>query len=195
MSPIGKRHAACVKRLNRMLSDQIGREAIVSVQDPVRVGMESEPQPELALLRWRSDFYVWALPEAGDAQLVVEVAESSGHTDRLVKVPLYARGGVPEVWLVDLAGDDAYSSTANNTFGFANAGDYGTYAVFDQFLCMGVFLDSGGTDSYDRPDVSIGIEDDSLWTNPPAHAEMSHIEKGGGMDAEGVGNGLCEEAL
>ena len=105
MSPVGRRHAACVKRLNRMLSDLVGREAIVSVQDPVRVGMDSEPQPDLALLRWRPDFYAGALPEAGDVQLVVEVAESSGHTERLVKVPLYARGGVPEVWLVDLVGD------------------------------------------------------------------------------------------
>ena len=105
MSPIGRRHAACVKRLNRMLSELVGREAIVSVQDPVRVGMDSEPQPDVALLRWRSDFYAGALPEAGDAQLVVEVAESSSQTDRLVKVPLYARGGVPEVWLVDLAED------------------------------------------------------------------------------------------
>jgi len=104
-SPIGKRHAACVNRLNRMLSVQVGREAIVSVQNPIRVGVESEPQPDVALLRWRSDFYAGALPEAGDAQLVVEVAESSSQTDRLVKVPLYGRGGVPEVWLVDLAGD------------------------------------------------------------------------------------------
>ena len=35
--------------------------------------------------------------------LVIEVSETSSDADRLVKVPLYARAGIPEVWLVALA--------------------------------------------------------------------------------------------
>lgn len=103
MSPIGSRHAACVKRLNRWLSERVGQRAIVGVQDPIRLGERSEPQPDLALLRPRPDFYGQAHPEPQDVFLVVEVAETSADYDREVKVPLYARAGLVEVWLVDIA--------------------------------------------------------------------------------------------
>lgn len=102
MTPIGSRHAACVKRLNQLLSQQVGQHALVSVQDPIRLGERSEPEPDLAVLRPRADFYASAHPGAEDALLVVEVAEASLDYDRAVKLPLYARFGIPEVWLVDL---------------------------------------------------------------------------------------------
>jgi Uma2 family endonuclease len=104
MTPIGGRHAACVKRLNHLLSRQVGERALVSVQDPIRLGGLSESQPDLALLKPRSGFYAEAHPGAEDVLLVIEVAESSADSDRAVKVPLYARAGIPEVWLVDLTG-------------------------------------------------------------------------------------------
>jgi len=103
MSPIGSRHGACVKRLNSLFSERLGRRAIVSVQDPVRIGEHSEPQPDLALLMPRPDFYASAHPGPEEVLLVVEVAETSADVDREVKLPLYARAGLPEVWLVDLA--------------------------------------------------------------------------------------------
>ena len=102
MAPIGSRHAAAVKRLNALLTHAVGARAIVSVQDPIRLGDRSEPQPDLALLRPRADFYAGAAPTAADALLVVEVAQASAAYDRQVKVPLYAQHGVPEVWVVDL---------------------------------------------------------------------------------------------
>ena len=105
MAPIGIRHAACVRRLNRLFSRRVAERAIVDVQNPVRVGADSEPQPDLTLLRPRSDLYASRHPGPGDLLLVVEVAETTADTDRQVKIPLYARAGVPEVWLVDLGGD------------------------------------------------------------------------------------------
>ncbi len=105
MTPIGSKHAACVNRLTRLLSDQVGRRAILSVQNPINLGERSEPQPDLALLRVRPDFYASAHPEPPDVLLVVEVAETSADVDREVKGPLYARAGILEVWLVDLAGE------------------------------------------------------------------------------------------
>ncbi len=105
MTPIGSKHAACVNRLTRLFSDRVGGRAIVSVQNPLRLGQRSEPQPDLALLRPRADFYAQAHPGPEDVLLVVEVAETSGTVDREMKLPLYARGGVPEVWLVDLGGE------------------------------------------------------------------------------------------
>ena len=105
MSPIGIRHAACVRRLNRLFSGWAGERAIVDIQNPIRLGGRSEPQPDLVLLRPRPDLYAASHPGPEDVLLVVEVAETSADADRAIKVPLYARAGIPEVWLVDLAGE------------------------------------------------------------------------------------------
>jgi len=102
MTPIGSRHAACVGRLTALFYP-VRERSIVWVQNPIHLGERSEPQPDLALLRLRHDFYATALPTPEDVLLVVEVAESSIMVDREVKVPLYARAGVPEVWVVNLA--------------------------------------------------------------------------------------------
>jgi len=101
-TPIGSRHAGHVNRLNTLLHEQIEREVVVSVQNPLQLGEFSEPEPDLAVLRERADSYAGRLPAARDALLVVEVAESSLDDDRNTKIPLYARHGVPVVWLLDL---------------------------------------------------------------------------------------------
>lgn len=102
MTPIGSRHAACVDRLNHLFSQQTGRRYIVRVQNPVHLGEHSEPQPDMAILRLHPDFYAQAHPTAEDVVLVVEVSETSTGYDREVKLPLYARSNIAEVWLVDL---------------------------------------------------------------------------------------------
>jgi Uma2 family endonuclease len=102
MTPIGSRHAACVKRLNEWLAPRVKERAIVSVQDPVVLSEGTEFYPDVALIERRPDFYSQSHPRPGDVLLVVEVAETTGDYDRRVKVPRYARAGVPEVWVVDL---------------------------------------------------------------------------------------------
>lgn len=102
MAPIGTRHAATVKRLSALLSKASAGRAIVSVQDPIRLDDASEPQPDLALVKPRADYYAHGHPTAADVLLIIEVADTSGAYDRHVKAPLYARHGVPEVWIVDL---------------------------------------------------------------------------------------------
>ena len=104
-SPISSRHAACVKRLNALFNAALQGRAIVGVQDPLRLGEHSEPEPDLMLLRPREDFYRDAHPGPEDVYLVIEVSETSLAYDREVKLPLYARFGVPEVWLVNLVED------------------------------------------------------------------------------------------
>ena len=105
MTPIGSRHAACVDRLAQLAFERVSGRAIVRIQNPIQMGEHSEPQPDLALLRPRSDFYAPAHPGPEDVLLIVEVAETSIEYDRDVKVRLYARAGIAEVWLVDLAGE------------------------------------------------------------------------------------------
>ncbi len=102
MLPIGSRHAACVKRLSAFLNRRLSQAVIISVQDPIVLNDYSEPQPDVALLKQRDDFYENAHPEADDVLLVIEVADTTLEYDRQIKVPLYARSGVPEVWVVNL---------------------------------------------------------------------------------------------
>jgi len=102
MSPIGSDHASKVDRLAAYLWPAVGQRAIVRVQSPIRLGIAREPQPDIALLRPRPDFYAAAHPAAPDILLLVEVAETSADYDRSVKGPLYAAHGIPEYWLVNL---------------------------------------------------------------------------------------------
>ena len=101
MAPIGIHHEACVARIELLLHELVRREAIVWVQQSIRLA-KSQPQPDLALLKWDDDFYVPNRPTAGDVILLIEVADTSLSEDRRVKVPLYAGAGIPEMWVVNL---------------------------------------------------------------------------------------------
>ena len=100
MSPIGGRHAACVREINRLLGRQVGDDLRVDVQSPVRLDEYGAPQPDLAVIRART--YGDSLPIPEDVLLLIEVADTSLTSDREVKLPFYARSGIGEVWLVDL---------------------------------------------------------------------------------------------
>ena len=100
MAPIGSRDASVVNRFTNRFAAALSGHAIVSARNPVILGAASEVQPDIALLRHRDDFYADAHPTSSDVLLVIEVADASLPFDRNVKVPLYARHGIPEVWLV-----------------------------------------------------------------------------------------------
>lgn len=95
-------HGGLVSRLTRLLVERLGRAGIVSPQNPVVLSDVTEPQPDLSVLRWRADDYTAENPRAGDALLVIEVADSSLRFDRDVKLGFYTQAGVPEVWIVDV---------------------------------------------------------------------------------------------
>ena len=102
MSPIGSSHAGCVNRLVRVLSKLAEGRALLGVQNPLGLSDFSEPQPDVVLLRPRADDYAESHPDPTDVLLLIEVADTSLEYDRDVKVPVYARAGIPEVWLLDL---------------------------------------------------------------------------------------------
>lgn len=102
MTPIGSAHASRVMRLADLLTTHLHGKAVVAVRSPVRLGDRSEPQPDLAVLRYREDFYASAHPGPADILLLIEVADTTVGFDREVKIPLYARHGIAEVWLLDL---------------------------------------------------------------------------------------------
>jgi Uma2 family endonuclease len=103
MAPIGSPHAAVVNRLNHLLVVAVGDRAVVTVQNPVRLGDISEPQPDVAVARFRDDYYGSAHPQPADLLLVIEVSDTTVRWDRATKRPFYARAGIREVWIVDLA--------------------------------------------------------------------------------------------
>jgi len=102
MAPIGNRHMSTVDRLTRQFVLAAGEDAIVRVGGSVRLGRMSEPQPDLLILRPRADFYGNHSATGSDVLLVIEVSDTSLRYDREVKVPLFARHGVPESWVFDL---------------------------------------------------------------------------------------------
>ena len=105
MSPIGSPHGGCVNFLTRALVEMAGDRAVIAVQNPVVLDNRSEPQPDLAVLAPRSDGYRQSHPTPAEILLLVEVSDTTLVYDRDRKAPYYARAGVRECWIVDLAGD------------------------------------------------------------------------------------------
>jgi Uma2 family endonuclease len=106
MTPIGDRHASVVARLTNLFSRHLGNRSIVWAQNPIQLRVvRSMPQPDVVLVRPRADFYAAGKPGPDDVLLLIQVMDSSAETDRDVKLPLYARAGIAEAWLLDLATD------------------------------------------------------------------------------------------
>jgi Uma2 family endonuclease len=101
MSPIGRRHVAFVDNLNQLLVVRLRGRAIVSVQNPVALSDDTEPQPDLKVLRRRPVPYKEREAYGEDVLLLIEVAETSLACDRSTKLRLYAEAGIPEYWVVD----------------------------------------------------------------------------------------------
>jgi len=103
MAPIGANHAGTVIALNEALTSATRGRALVSAQNPVQLSDRSLPQPDYAVLVPRADHYRTAHPRPHEVMLLVEVADSSLEYDRDVKRLLYARNGIAELWIVNLA--------------------------------------------------------------------------------------------
>lgn len=128
MAPPGSPHAAAVLYLTEVLVRAVEGRASVLVQNPVCLSEYSEPQPDLALLRRRDDFYRERHPRADDVLLIIEVAATSLRFDRETKIPMYARHGIPEMWLVDLGGRrlSRYRAPQHGSYTLVDEPDLGT---------------------------------------------------------------------
>lgn len=105
MSAIGRKHVACVNRLESLLREQLPRRAaIISIQNPIDIVPHHEPEPDVVVARFQDDYYEQALPTPEDVLFIIEVADSSLAFDRGTKLPVYAAAGIPEAWLVDIPG-------------------------------------------------------------------------------------------
>lgn len=99
---IGENHASTVIQLSKLFERTFGNQALISTQNPVRMGDLGLPQPDLTLLKPRDDFYAQAHPTPSDVLLLIEIADSTIKYDREIKLPSYAQNAVNEVWIVNL---------------------------------------------------------------------------------------------
>lgn len=102
MSPIGSAHAACVEKISELLRLVLGEKAMVRAQNPVTLGGYSEPEPDLAVVARKENFFADRHPQAREIFLIIEVADSSIEKDRHEKLAVYAAAGIPEYWIVNL---------------------------------------------------------------------------------------------
>lgn len=98
---IGDRHAVTVNRLNRMLAAALSESILLSVQNPLRIGNFDEPEPDIVLADL-TKYDGKRHPQPAETLIVMEVADASLRNDRGVKLPMFAKAGIPEAWIVNL---------------------------------------------------------------------------------------------
>lgn len=121
MAPIGSRHAGVVRHIASAFEHVLAGTALVSAQSPAVLGDSSQPEPDIALLRPRADFYKSRHPEAADVLLLVEVSDASLRYDRQIKAPLYARHGIGELWIIDVERDRVFLYSEPTAAGYRAA--------------------------------------------------------------------------
>jgi len=120
ISPISPLHGGVTNRLNRLFHLYSEDRWLLAVHDPVHLEDHSEPQPDLMLLRPSADDYDRRHPQPEDVFLLIEVSDSTLETDREIKLPVYGRAGIAEVWIVDLVNGTLEVYREPHFAGYAN---------------------------------------------------------------------------
>lgn len=126
MAPIGPFHGGTVNSLNRLLAERAKGRWLVVVQNPVRLGARSEPQPDFMLVKPVADDYKSRHPVPEDVYLLIEVAESSLTYDRNRKIPAYGRAAIPEVWIINLVEQNIEVFREPHYTGYASVQKFGS---------------------------------------------------------------------
>ncbi|HMS42065.1 MAG TPA: Uma2 family endonuclease [Pyrinomonadaceae bacterium] len=115
---IGSKHASIVRRLSKLLERKFGDTTQISGQNPVYLDEFNEPEPDIALLKPRDDFYEESHPTPKDVLLLIEVSNSTIEFDRDIKKTLYAEAGIVEYWIVNLPDEtvEVYSQLKNGNY-------------------------------------------------------------------------------
>jgi Uma2 family endonuclease len=140
MSPIGSEHAGTVNALTRRLVQVVGERGIVAAQNPVGLDDLSEPRPDFALLKPRSDDYRKATPRPEEVLLIIEVADSSLSYDGRVKRSLYARHGIPEFWIVNLTAGEVEVCRVPSGDSYGSVSHVGREGTLEPELLPGVAI-------------------------------------------------------
>ena len=117
MPPVGPLHCSSTDALTMTFAPALAGHAIVRVQGALVVDEGTELYPDLMVLRLRADQYRESHPTGDDVLLVIELADSSLELDRQVKLPKYARAGIPLYWILDLPKAAVHSYRDPDRFG------------------------------------------------------------------------------
>ena len=136
--PVSPLHAAVTRRISQPFLEQPEERCIVSIRNPVRLDEFSEPEPDVALLKYRADYYKTRHPEPGDVFLLIEVADVSPDYDH-EKLPIYGQAGIAEVWIVNLVDQTIEVHREPNFTGYGSktilrAGDKATPQTFPEVM-------------------------------------------------------------
>jgi len=144
MTPVGDDHIGTVNDANYLFVSRLGGRAIVNHQNQIRLSDNSEPKPDLTILRPREDRYRQSKARPEDVLLVIEVAHSSLDYDRQIKLPRYAAAGIAEVWIVNLVNERI------ETYRKPVAGVY---------RAMTIFLRGDGLAPALLPDITVDVDE------------------------------------
>ncbi|MGI0483415.1 Uma2 family endonuclease [Geminocystis sp. CENA526] len=143
MSPQGSFHAAAITRTNRLLTNQLN-EILIRLQLPIIVNEISQPEPDIAIVKYDHLDYDDRHPLATEVYLVMEIADTTLKTDLEIKRQLYASGNIPEYWVLDVKQRQLY------IYRQANNGDYETTMILN---------DEGSIEPLNFPDVKIKVSE------------------------------------
>ncbi|WP_431708614.1 Uma2 family endonuclease [Geminocystis sp. CENA526] len=144
MSPQGSFHAAAIRRTDRLFGKVFKDNVIIQKQLPIIVNEISQPEPDIAIVKYDALDYDDRHPLATEVYLVMEIADTTLKTDLEIKRQLYASGNIPEYWVLDVKQRQLY------IYRQANNGDYETTMILN---------DEGSIEPLNFPDVKINVSE------------------------------------
>jgi Uma2 family endonuclease len=98
----GRPHVYAVNKLGRLLSGLVPGDRFVEQDQPMEVGDDSSPEPDLKVVRGRGEDYLDRTPTSRDVPLVIEVSASNLEDDSGEMFLAYAEAVIPVYWIVNL---------------------------------------------------------------------------------------------
>lgn len=186
MSPVGSDHIASCNALTHLLVLAIGDRGIVSVGNPVRLTRRSEPQPDFAVLKPREG-YRQSIPRPEDTMLAIEVANTGLDYDRTIKLALYAKSGIPEVWIVNLLARDVEVYRVPSADGYASCTRAGPADTLSMAAMPGVVIPVAKIFAWRAVSVTCCVN--SEWGSWRLAADARSAAGGWNQTACGLGSG------
>lgn len=118
IAPQNSYHAAAISRTNRILFGCFFANALVRLQLPINLNESSEPEPDIALVKFEPTDYENSHPTAADVLLIIEVADSTLATDLTLKNTLYAQAGIQDYWVLDVKNQQLHVLREPTTAGY-----------------------------------------------------------------------------